>query len=123
MKVSREPAVWVGLIGSALTVAAAMGVPYVTAGVAAAGTVLAAAVVIAVFTRPVAPALFVGVFGAIMALLAEFGLHWSDAQVGAVGAFILGAFSFFGVRPQVSPTNAGGKVIEGVVVTTATVAR
>ena len=123
MRIPREPAVWVGLIGSGLAVAAATGIPHVTAGVATAGTTLAAAVVIAVFTRPVTPALFVGVFSALAALVAEFGLHWSDAAVGSIGGFILAAFAFFGVRPQVDPTDRHGKVIEGVVVQNASVPR
>jgi hypothetical protein len=118
MKVSREPAVWVGLIGSALTVGASLGLPWLDAGAAAAITVFVSAGALAVFTRPVTPALFVGAFGALAAVVAEYGLHWSDAQVGAVGAFILGAFAFFGVRPQVDPTDFRGKVIEGQTVLT-----
>ena len=114
---------WIGLVGSALAVAAATHVPYVTAGVAAAGTTLVAALVMAVFTRPVAPALFVGVFSALVALVAEFGFHLSDLAVGSIGALIMGTFAFFGVRPQVDPTNASGKVIEGEVVSGASVPR
>lgn len=118
MKVSREPAVWTALMGSALTMAASLGLPWLDAGAAAAITVFVSGATLAVFTRPVTPALFVGAFGALAAVVAEYGLHWSDAQVGAVGAFILGAFAFFGVRPQVDPTTARGKVIEGQIVLT-----
>lgn len=120
LKISREPAAWVALIGSALAFLASLNVSWLTAGQATAATVFVAAVVLAVFTRPWAPALFVGAFGALAALAAEYGLHWTDAQVGAVGAFILGAFSFFGVRPQVDPTTARGRVIEGEIVSTPT---
>lgn len=119
----REPATWVGLIGSGLAVAAAFGVPHITAGVAAAGTALLSAGVMAIFTRPVAPALGVGAFTALMTLLAEFGLHATDGQVAAVTAFILGTYSLLGVRPQVDPTTSSGRVIEGTIVRGATLPR
>lgn len=122
-RIPREPALWVGLLGSALSVAAAVGVPHVTAGVAAAGTVFIAAAVMAVFTRPIAPALYVGAFSALAAVVTEFGFHPKDVVVGAVSALIMGTFAFFGVRPQVDPTNASGKVIEGEIVSGATVPR
>lgn len=123
MKISREPAAWIGLFGSLLAVAAATHVPYITAGVATAGTALVAASAMAVFTRPIAPALYVGAFAALAALLAEFGFHLSDLAVGSIGALIMGTFAFFGVRPQVDPTNAYGKVIQGEIVSGASVPR
>lgn len=116
MRFPREPALWVGLIGTILTSAAALGVPFLNAGQAAAATAFASAVVVAVYTRPVGPALFTAAFSALVALLAEYGLHWTDAQVGAVTSLILGGFTFFGVRAQVEPTTAGGTVVEGTVV-------
>lgn len=123
MRLPREPAVWVGLIGTILVSAAALGLDWINAGQAAAAVAFLSAVVIAVFTRPVAPALFVAAFAALAALFAEYGLHWSDAQVGAITSLILGAFTFFGVRPQVDPTTASGRVIEGTVVSGSSVPR
>lgn len=123
MRVPREPALWVGIIGTVLTAAAALGVPFMNAGQAAAAVVFVTALVTAIFTRPVGPALFVMAFGSLAALFAEYGLHWSDAQVGAIASLILGGFTFFGVRPQVDPTNASGRVIQGTVVSGATVPR
>lgn len=123
MNIPREPALWVGITGTILTSAAALGVPWVDAGAAAAITAFLTAVVIAIFTRPVTPALFVAAFSALAATFAEYGLHWTDAQVGAIASLILGAFTFFGVRPQVDPTNSRGKVIEGELVRGASVPR
>jgi len=120
MRFPREPALWVGLIGTLLTSAAALGLPWLTAGQAAAATAFVASVVIALYTRPVAPALFTGAFAAFVALMAEYGLHWSDAQVGAVASLIVGAFTFFGIRPQVDPTSLSGQVVEGKIVQGAT---
>jgi hypothetical protein len=113
MRIPREPALWVGIIGTILTSAAALGVPFLSAGQAAALVAFVTAAIIAVFTRPVTPALFVAAFAGLAAVFAEYGLHWSDAQVGAITSLILGGFVFFGVRPQVDPTTASGKVIEG----------
>lgn len=110
MKFTREPAVWVGVIGSILTLIASMNIGFLNAGQAAAITSAISAVVIAVFTRPVAPALAVAALSAVAAVFAEYGLHWSDAQVGALAAVILGGFALLGVRPQVTPTTSGAPV-------------
>jgi hypothetical protein len=123
MKISREPAVWVGLIGSVLTSAAAINLPGLNAGQAAALVAAFSAVVIAIRTRPVAPALFTAGFSALVAVLAEYGLHLSDAWVGFLTTLILGGFTLFGIRPQVSPSTAGGQIIEGTPVTGTVVAR
>jgi hypothetical protein len=123
MTFSREPAIWVGIIGSVLTSAAALGLDFLNAGQAAAIVAFLSAVVIAVRTRPIAPAIFVGAFAALVALLAEYGLHASDAQVGFITSLILGGFALFGIRPQVSPSTSAGRTIEGQVVSTATVSR
>jgi hypothetical protein len=123
MRVPREPALWVGLISTILTSAAALGVPFLTAGQAAAVVVFIGALVTAVYTRPVAPALFLAAFGSASVLMAEYGLHWSDAQVGAVGSLIVAAFTFFGIRPQVDPVDRNGFVVEGELVEGASVPR
>lgn len=122
MKLSREPAVWIGIIGSVLTSLAAMGIDFLNAGQAAAITAALSAVLLAVFTRPVAPALFVAAFSALAAVMAEYGLNLPDGWVGAITSLILGGFALFGVRPQVTPTTPSGVVIEGRVVSSSTVA-
>lgn len=123
MTLVREPAVIIGIIGSVLTSAAAMGLDFLTAGQAAAIVAFLTAALIAWRTRPVAPGLFVAAGSALVALMAEYGLHLSDAWVGFLTSLVLGGFALFGVRPQVSPSTFSGKVIEGQAVTSATVAR
>ncbi|AGL13890.1 hypothetical protein [Actinoplanes sp. N902-109] len=53
----REPSLIIGAIGSLLTVLAALGLPWLDAGAAAAITALVSAGIIAATTRPVAPVL------------------------------------------------------------------
>lgn len=122
MTVVREPAVIIGIVGSMLTSAAAIGLPFLNAGQAAAIVAVLAAAVIAWRTRPVAPALFTGAFSALVALLAEYGLKLPDAQVGFLTTLILGGFALFGIRPQVVPVSNGAQVA-GAVESTATVSR
>lgn len=100
----REPSVLIGFIGSVLTTLAAMNLDFLSAGQAAALTAAISAVLIAVFTRPVAPALFTAAFVAVVALFAEYGLDLSPAVVGGVTSAILAGFALAGIRPQVSPT-------------------
>lgn len=123
MTLVREPAVIIGIIGSVLTSAAAMGFDFLTAGQAAAIVAFLSAALIAWRTRPVAPGLFVAAGSALVAIMAEYGLHLSDAWVGFLTSLVLGGFALFGIRPQVSPSTFSGKVIEGQVVTSATVSR
>lgn len=108
MKVSREPAFWIGLVGSILTSAAALQLDWLNAGQAAALVAAITGVATAVFTRPVAPALFTGAFAALVALLAQYGIGVGEAQVGFVTTLILGTFAIFGIRPAVKPTTARG---------------
>lgn len=105
MKFEREPAILIGIIGSILTSAAAMGLDFLNAGQAAAIVAFLSAALIAWRTRPVAPALFVAAFSALVAILAEYGLHLTDAWVGFLTSLILGGFALFGIRPQVSPVS------------------
>lgn len=123
MKVVREPAVWIGIIGSMLTSAAAIGIPWLNAGQAAAAVSFLSAVLIAARTRPVAPALFTAGFSSLVALLAEYQLHLSDGWVGFLTTTILGVFTMFGIRPQASPSTFNGTIIEGEVLSTSTVSR
>ncbi|MEU8185995.1 hypothetical protein [Micromonospora carbonacea] len=100
----REPALVIGAIGAVLTVLASLNVPGIDAGAAAAITAFAAAVIIALTTRPVAPALFTGVVAAGAALVAEYGMNVPDGVTGAISAAVLAFFALAGVRPQVEPT-------------------
>lgn len=99
----REPALIISAIGSLVTVLAALNIPGISAGAAAAITAFLSALIIAFTTRPWAPALFTGVVAAGASLIAEYGLHVSDGVVAALGALILAGFALFGIRPQVTP--------------------
>lgn len=101
----REPALVIGAGGSILTVLAALNVPGIDAGAAAAITSLLAAGIIAVTTRPIAPALFTGAVAAGAALIAEYGYNVSDGTVAAISGAVLAGFALFGIRPQVVPTS------------------
>lgn len=100
----REPALIISAIGTVFTLLAALNLPGITAGTAAAITTFLAAVIIAATTRPIAPALFTAVVAAGASLFAEYGLNVSDAVVAAVGSVILVGFALFGIRPQVTPS-------------------
>jgi hypothetical protein len=99
----REPALVISVIGSLVTLLAALNIPGVSAGAAAAITTFITAVIIAFTTRPVAPALFTAVVAAGAALFTEYGLGVSDNIVAAVSAVVLSGFTLFGIRPQVTP--------------------
>lgn len=113
----REPALVIGAIGSLLTVLAALNVPGVDAGAAAAITAFVSAVIIAATTRPWAPALFTGVVAAGAALVAEYGFQVPDGVTGAVSGFVLALFALAGIRPQVSPAATNTSSGPGVRVT------
>lgn len=99
----RDPALWLALIGAALTWGVSLGLDWLNAGQATAIMAALTAVVVAVFTRPIAPSLFVGALSAGAALFGEYQLHWSDASVTGLGGIILAGFALVGIRPQVTP--------------------
>jgi len=123
MRIVREPALIIGIVGSVLTSAAALNIQWLSPAAAAGIVAFLSAVVIAIRTRPVAPALYVAAGSAAMAVMAQYGLHLSDAWVGFLTSLVLGGFALFGIRSQVSPSTSGGRIIEGELVTAATVAR
>jgi hypothetical protein len=123
MRIVREPALIIGIVGSVLTSAAALGLDWLPPSAAAGIVAFLTAAVIAVRTRPVAPALYVAAGSALVAVMAQYGLHLPDAYVGFLTSIVLGGFALFGIRPQVSPATASGRVIPGEAVTSATVAR
>lgn len=98
----REPALWLSLLGAIGVVLASLGLPFLSAGQAAAGTALIAAILIAITTRPIGPAVFTGVATAAFALFAAYGVHLPDALVGGLTAVVLAAFGL-ATRGQVSP--------------------
>ena len=98
----REPALFLAVAGTLLTVLAALNLPWLTAGQAAALTAFVSAVVMAWATRPAAPALFTGVVAALAAMLVEYGLDVSDEVVAAVTGLVLAVFALI-TRGQVSP--------------------
>lgn len=111
----REPALVIGFAGAVFTAAAALELPWLNAGQAAALTGGVSALIIAYATRPVAPPLFAAGVVAVAAVFAEYGMHWSDAAIGGVSGLILAGFALFGIRPQVTPT-ADPRTIDGQVV-------
>jgi hypothetical protein len=123
MRIVREPALIIGIVGAVLTSAAALGLDWLSPAAAAGIVAFLSAIVIAIRTRPVAPALFVAAGSALVAVMAQYGLHLSDAWVGFLTSLVLGGFALFGIRPQVAPSTASGRIIEGATVTGATVAR
>jgi len=105
MKIVREPALIIGIIGSVLTSAAALGVDWLSPAAAAGIVAFLTAALIAWRTRPVAPGLYVAAGSALVAIMAEYGLHLSDAWVGFLTSLVLGGFALFGIRPQVTPVS------------------
>jgi hypothetical protein len=90
------------VVGSLLTFLAALQLPFLSAGQAAALTAVVAALILAWTTRPVTPALLTGAVAALAALAAEYGLHLSDELVGGASGLVLALFAFI-AREQVSP--------------------
>lgn len=101
----KEPALIVGLVGAVLTTLAALGMPYISAGAAAAVTAFVSSVLMAVTTKPAAPALFVGIVTAGAALLAQYGVHASEEVVASLSGTVLALFALL-TRAQVSPAAA-----------------
>ena len=100
---SREPALWIGAIGSVLTTLATLNLHWLPASAVAAILSLLTAIATAVTTRPIAPSLYVGVLAAVAAVLTQYGFHVPDSTVAATSGVILAAFALFGIRNQVSP--------------------
>lgn len=123
MRLVREPALWIGVIGSVLTSVAALNVAWLPPAAAAGIVAFLSAGLIAWRTRPIAPGLFVAAGAALVAVMAQYGLHLTDAWVGFLTSLVLGGFALFGIRPQVAPSTFSGRIIEGQTVTGATVAR
>lgn len=98
----REPAAVIAVLGSIVTVLAALNLDFLNAGQAAAVTAFLSSVVIVATTRPVAPGVVTAIVSTGAALFAEYGLHASDALVGAITGAVLAVFALIG-RGQVAP--------------------
>lgn len=99
----REPTVWLALIGTVLTAVAGLNVTFMSPGAAAAIVAALTAVTTALFTRPVAPSLYTAAIVAVVAVGTTYGFDVADnVQTGLI-AVTLAVFSFFGIRPQVTP--------------------
>ena len=99
----REPSAYVAVIGPILVFLAAVHVPFLSAGAAAAITALLSMVVLVWTTRPLAPPLITGLVTAGVAVLTEYGLSLSEQVVGALTAVALALLAFVNrdqVRPQ-----------------------
>lgn len=107
----REPALWLGVIGAALTTLVSLNFPGLSVGTVAAIMALLTALATALTTRPIAPAVFVGVLTAGVALFTEYGVNVSDGLVAGLTSVLLAAFALFGIRPQVRPAAAKGEAI------------
>lgn len=98
----REPAAFIALLGSVLAVLAALELPGLDPGQAAAAVAVVAAGVLAYTTRPLAPSLLTGAFAALVALFTEYGLELSEELVGGITGLILATYAFI-TREQVTP--------------------
>ena len=103
----REPTLVLAAVGAVLTVLAALNVPHVDAGAAAAITAFVTTSVMAWATRPRAPVLFTGIVTAGAALLAEYGLDLPPTTVAAISAAVLTLLALIS-REQVKPKSARG---------------
>lgn len=101
----REPALWIGFIGAALTVLTALNVEgfsdeQVALVVAALGAITGA--VQAAFTRPIAPGVFTAAVTALAALAIGYGFEVPAAVVGAVNMALIALLTLV-TRGEVSP--------------------
>lgn len=101
----REPALIIGTIGTVLTALAGLKLDFLNAGQATAIVAFLTACLIAATTKPFAPALATGVLTAFVALLLEYGTHVPENIVATVTSILLAGFTFFGIRPQVTPSS------------------
>jgi hypothetical protein len=104
----REPALYIGVLASSLSLLTAVGLPnlsqYQVAAIVA-GVNAVAAVIMAWQVRPVAPAIFTNVVGAVFAIAVAYGFTVPSETIGAVNFVVLNVLSLL-TRGQVSPTGA-----------------
>lgn len=102
----REPALVLGAISAALSLAVTLGIG-LTADQAGAWTAVIAgvfAVITALATRPIAPAAFTGLVTVVATLLAAYHFDVSAGTVAAVNGTVLAVLTLL-TRGQVSPVS------------------
>lgn len=103
----REPTLWITTIASVLSLIAAFGADWLTAGQAAGVVVVLNAllgIVNALAVRPVAPAAFTYTVGAVASLVAAYGVHVNQSTVGLVNTAVLAVLALL-LRGNVSPAS------------------
>lgn len=111
----REPAVYAALVQAALSMLVAFQLDWLNGEQAALITATISALsgaFVAWRTRPIAPAAFTAVVTAGAALAAGYGFDLGQEVVGSTTAAVTALVLFFGVRPQVSPTDDKGVPVE-----------
>lgn len=101
----REPALWIAVIQSALTLGFTLGVPGIDDGLAGAVSLVltaAATAWTALAVRPVSPAVFTGTLVGLAQLLSRWGLDLSDVQVASITSFVALVVTLV-MRGQVTP--------------------
>lgn len=111
----REPALWIGFIGSALMVLTALNVEGFTdeqVALIVGGLGAVAGAVQAIFTRPIAPGVFTAAVTALAALAVGYGFEVAPALVGAVNMAVLAFLSLI-TRGEVSPAAVATRPLRG----------
>jgi membrane-bound ClpP family serine protease len=114
MKFGREPSLYIGAIGTILTLVAGYGLDFLSpdqAGLIIVVLNAALGVWNALKVRPVAPAAFTYFIGVVATLIATYGVELSQSQISDVNAVVLAVLAFI-LRGNVSPTATGGGVNE-----------
>lgn len=104
----REPSLYIGVIGTVLTLVAGYGLDFLTP--AQAGLIIVVlnaglGVWNAIKVRPVAPAAFTYFIGVVATLIATYGVELSQSQISDVNAAVLALLTFI-LRGNVSPLEA-----------------
>lgn len=107
MKVSREPAVWLGLVESVLAVAVVFNIGLTTQLSVILMAVVSAVigVITAILTRDAMLAVLLGLIKSLIALAAYFGWNWSEVQVQTIMTVVPLALALFN-RTQTTPDSS-----------------
>lgn len=102
----REPAVVLGIVSAALSLAVTFNVGLTTEQAGAIVAVISGvfAAITAALTRPIAPSAFTGLVTVVVALLAAFHFNVAPETVGSLNALVVAVLVFL-TRGQVSPAN------------------
>lgn len=105
MKLSREPSLYIGAIGTVLTLIAGYGLDFLSpdqAGLIIVVLNAALGVWTALKVRPVPPAAFTYFVGVVATLIATYGIEMTQSQISNVNATVLAILAFI-LRGNVSP--------------------